>query len=424
MTRKKLLIALFGLFFIQTIPLTGYDNHHFYRASSFFGEPRFEKPWLGSFDVTVAGGSSCTGINNSGCKTCLLDSWGLHNMQALGAHVPGLDPTNPADAAVIALGNLPKRDCFGLLSFAGKFSIVEANCSYIQNFTHGLFGQLHIPIRTIKLATTQFRDYSPQNSREPNAHSPEWLAFLQQLDAIMSRHNLCACDYRHTGIGDMSVLAGWTKNYEETEVLDYVDFTIKTGLLLPTARAKNENNPFDIPFGYNKHLGFPLMVDCSFGVFEWLTAGAHFGTLFFLDKTKDIRMKTDCAQSGLIKLAQGCAKIAKGPLWDIGSYIKIDHARQALSFILGYTYANKTSDTLHPYDTTVFKSSIVNSDELYKGWAMHTLHILLEYDLNQEEKKVGPRIGITYNQALDGKRIFKTSLWGGSLGLDIQWDLG
>lgn len=111
----------------------------------------------------------------------------------------------------------------------------------------------------------------------------------------------------------------------------------------------------------------------------------------------------------------------RGPLWDIGGYVKIDHAGNALSLVMGYTYAVQSQTTLYPLDSTRFSYSTVNSDAYYRGWRMHTLHVGAEYDLATETNAIGPRLGIFYNTVLSGQRIFTTGMLGGSLGLDIQW---
>jgi len=116
-------------------------------------------------------------------------------------------------------------------------------------------------------------------------------------------------------------------------------------------------------------------------------------------------------------------KIEKGSVWQVGAYLKIDHFLGGLSFVFGYNFANQNSDELTPCDTNKFPPSIVNSDESLKGWQMHTLNFLLEYDFAAKSSQFAPRVAVQYNVPIGGKRIFKTDTAGGTIGLDISWDM-
>ena len=207
-------------------------------------------------------------------------------------------------------------------------------------------------------------------------------------------------------------------NYEELEELDYIDTTLKTGILFPTGARKNQNLAFDLPSGYDGYYALPFSTDASLGAFEWLTVGYHTDVLFFIPQTRTIRMKTDLEQSGFFKLGLGTARVRPGSLWNINGYLKADHLAKGFSLLVGYTYSQKNDDTICPCNRS-FVGSIVNSDEMFKSWNMHTLHLQAEYDFTQEEKSYGFRAAIFYNQVLGGKRIFKTNMAGGSLGVDI-----
>jgi hypothetical protein len=130
-------------------------------------------------------------------------------------------------------------------------------------------------------------------------------------------------------------------------------------------------------------------------------------------------MKTAIRQSGLIKLAHGCATVDAGTLWISGTYIKADHLCRRLSLLTGYSYAHKNADHIVPADPSIFDSFVVNSDPELQSWGMHTIHIFLEYDFTKENHVCGPRLGFFANIPVSGKRIFKSSLENVSFGLEI-----
>lgn len=410
------------LLLLSEFSLAAFDFPHFYRAAYFFGEPRLEKDKLTTLDVIIAAGSTCKARDCKGNSICLLDIYGLHNMQKLGANLPCKDPTNPADCALIYLSRIPSRNGFAQLSFNGKFELIEAIFSVAQNITRGFFVQCFIPVKRMKLYNIHCKDLSPNDPAYPNADHPYWQMFFNLFHQILARYCLCLRDYCDIDIGDIAVLFGWTLNYEETKVIDYIDLTVKAGVSIPSGRERSINRAFDIPPGYDGHTGIPFQLDASFGAFEWLTLGVHGDFIPFLSTTKEIRMKTDFNQCGFIKLAQGCATVKKGLVFDVGAYVKADHFTRGLSFLVGYTYSKKYKDELTPQNISLFDSRIINTDPMLHEWEMHTMHFGMEYDFAREEHRLAPRIALFYNWQIAGKMIFQTSMGGGTFGFDIGWD--
>lgn len=417
--------ALLGLSLIKAI-----DNAHFYRASNALYpiyEPRLTKPWLTSFDATVGHGSTDHAFGRhelhhaTGCRTPLLNLYGPHNMHELGAGVPGKDPTNPLDLALINLEAVPTRECFGQLLFLGDFAITEANFIVTQNLTCGLFLQAHLPVRRISISCTRFRDLSPTDTIFPNAKTPQWVTFLSLFDQILERYNIDAGPVRERGVGDLSLLVGWSYHYNKTKIIDFFDACITIGCLTPTGKKKNEDKAFSLPLGYDGHVGFPLHVSAAFGCYGWLNVGFHAYALIFGDKTRTIRLKTNAAQNGFITLAQGSARVDAGTLWGAHGYFKADHIIKGLSLLVGYSFDEKSEDRLTVCDPTTFNGSIANSDQIHKRWFMHTIHFMGEYDFATEELPYGPRINAFFNLVAGGKRVFKTGAGGIGIGLDCAW---
>jgi hypothetical protein len=420
LSRKSYLLALFLTTIFLSTNLHAHDNVHFYRATRLlYPEPRFEKPWLTTFELAVGGGRSHTGFNGAGHKTSILDIYGTQNMHDLGVNIPNLDPSNPLDQILIQLADLPAAAPFGELSFDGKFSTVELNALFMQNFTHGFFLEAHMPARTLTISDISQQDLTPETG-EFNKNTPEWQNFLSSFDAVLGRYGLSATPVHGMHQGDTTILIGWTHNYEETKKLDFVDCTFKAGVLFPTGKAKNENNIFSLSYGYNKHWAFPLSAQAAIGLFEWLSMGAYLETLFFMPKAGNYRMKTACEQQGLITLACGPATYHYGTQILVGGYVKADHIIKGLSLLTGYSFAHKMDDTITPKDWADFNFTVVNSQEQLKDYSMHTLHFFIEYDFTKERHLIGPRIDFFANIPVGGKRIFKTDCYEFGCGIELS----
>jgi len=397
------------------------DNAHFYRATFFFGEPRFEKNHLSSFDFIFGGGSTCKGLNCCSDETCLLNIYGPTNALALGKGVKK-DLTKIEDIILHQLEALIPVDCFGQLLFKGQFNTFEAVFSWIQNIRKGFLFQAHIPIRNLRICGVSYCDLSPQDCTCPNVNY-WWQAFLEKFDDILALHNLNRANVCNSGIGDVSLLVGWAKNYEDTDYIDFIDATFKLGAIVPTGALKNEDYIFSLPMGYNRHPAFTASVDLSFGLYEWVTVGGHIDVNIFANKLKCMHVKTAADQCGIIKLAKDWVCYSKGNLLNFGLYFKADHISRGFSLILGYTLSDKQEDCIIPCDKTCIDCTIANNDEMLKKWRMHTMHFIAEYDFTQEDWKFGPRASIFYNYVAGGKRIFKTGIGGGTVGLEVAWDL-
>lgn len=421
----KLLVVLCIIFSQKIIAI---DDHHFYRASFLFQEPRFEKNGLGTLESWIGVGETCESRNCFGTVVPLFDLYGPDNMRVLGSGVPNKDPNNSADLALINLAKLQANGCFGQISIPGTFKVFEGGFRYIQNVKNGFFTEIQLPIRSFLTVPYPFIDLSPDSSSSfPNKSTPEWQDFLRQFNAILQKYNLSYECVKQSNFGDLIWTLGWTRNFQDTEVLDFVDTTIQAGFLVPTAPSRDENQIFSIPFGYNGHWGFVGTFEMSYGAYEWLTMGAHGGVIAFLNREKcGVRIKTDINQNGLIKLATADVVIEKGPLWDIGAYLKADHLGGNFSITVGYTFAQQEKDFLcacPKLSIDQFDTAIVNSDSTLQGWNMSTINLFIEYDFSKECWRLGPRLGMIFNVEVGGNRVFKNNIVGGTFGLELVWSL-
>ena len=425
---------LCSIILITATTVLAYDNAHFYRATNLFFEPRIDRNAMTTFDFFFQAGSTKKGWNQNHHKVPLFDIYGTNNMHELGVGVPDKDESNVYDLILTQLALSQSRcststdSCktiseFATYSIGGEFSILEGIISIMQNIKYGFFFHFHFPIRRLKVSNIAFCDISPTDNVCPNINTPIWQTFKNNFNAILTRYGLSRDPYCDTTIGDITALVGWTHSFQNTEILDFVDTTIKVGVLIPSGDEKNENFIFSVPSGYNKHIGAVIDADFAFGAFDWLTLGSHFDVLIFADKTRTVRMKTGLYQSGVIKLAKDKAKEQKGTMWQAGAYIKADHFFQGLSLLFGYSFVGKNRDYLTPCDTDKYPPSTVNTDEMLFDWKMHTINIWLEYDFTKENGLFGPRVSFYYNRPIGGKRVFTTDMFGGNIGLDIAWDL-
>lgn len=418
---KQSLYLCASLMIISSARLHGIDNPHFYRATNMFLEPRLEHDYLATFAATLGGGSTTKGRSENNTMVPLLDIYGTHNIQALNVNTIFTNPHDPYDLLLNNLAQLPHRPGFATISLDGSFSIIEANLSYAQNLSRRLFLFFHLPVRRLKISDITITDLSPDDHVFPNKNSPEWQQVLHVLNPLLAHYGINSSATTTTGVGDLCSYVGWTHNYQETHTLDYIDYSFMAGFLAPTGKKRDENKLFSLPTGYNGHWGFPLCMMASLGWYEWVTIGGYVNSLFFINRDHAMRLKTDCDQSGIIKLACSDVSVHKGPVVNTGIYFKADHVGHGFSVTTAYSFAFQHKDQLTPQNPAVFDRAVINSDETIAKWNMHTFNFALEYDFTREGKKVGNRIGLFYNLQIAGIRTFNTNVVGGTYGLDISW---
>lgn len=268
-----------------------------------------------------------------------------------------------------------------------KFEIFQADFNYYQNINHGLFFHFHLPIETIQIYPRKFK-FGPT------------LKIKSENTELSKR-----------GLSDSTLFIGFTRNYEDTEYLDYIDFDIKTGILFPTGKVIKNLSCNNIPYGYNGHWSIPFQFDISTGAYEWLTVGAHFDGVGFFAKKNNFKLKNE----------KICLKTKPGPVIRVGSYFKADHFIIGLSMLMGITFEHQSKthfykNNIHNIDLNNIKNFIY-----FRDWNRTILHFQLEYDNCNSSKDRAIRVGLVYNYQIHGKNVFKTNMTAGYIGLDLGW---
>lgn len=396
MNRNRLIAILVGALAVSgksVVAMHLFDNPHFYQASHFFAEPRFEKKGLASFDVMASRGATKTARNAQGNKVDLLSIYGPENICLLDQGLTGASCSQDL--------------------FAGKLHVVDLIFLGTQNIVHGFFVQLHVPFRKIAISRVSCAESC-------SCGSSACAAFRDSVQQLLANHGLCAGNTESKGVGEVSAYLGWAKNYQDTERVDFVDTTLKLGIVAPTGTVRNEDSLFSIPTGYNRFTGASISADISVGAYQWLTVGTHLRTIVFAAAQKSVRMNTGPCGTGFIKLASGAARIKPGTLYETGLYVKADHIFRGLSLLVAYSYVGKGHDRLTPCASGVVPSAARN-DQALQPWTMQTVHYLIEYDFTKQKRFICPRLSLYCDQQMGGKRVFDADMTGVGFGMEIAW---
>jgi hypothetical protein len=388
------------------IPLHAFDTVHFFRPAFLFPEPRFEKPGLSSLFLYGANGHSCVSKNGCGTTVPLLDLYGPHTVQ-----FSGIDISAPVNPFLQAIAALPAGHN---LSLGSEIHVFEALLDWYQNITHGFFIEAQIPFRRLRFSPVQLHDITSLPLRDDAA----WQDFLKNFDTVIRSYGLTRAAHTEQGLGDAGLALGWTKNYEGTEYLDFIDGTLKLGVTLPMSKQRTLKHILDIPLGYNGHTGLFIEGEASIGLYDWITVGAYGKGLFF-NKIKSMeRIKTDKRQQGLLLFQQDIVHESLGNIAAAGVLAKADHIIFGLSLTLGYQYNRQGKSAWFNCQT---KKRYPFCDQRLAGFNMHIFHLALEYDFATDDNPCAPVIGFIYNKPVGGTHCMLPVMTGGYLGFNIAW---
>ena len=424
----------------------------FYNARKFPAQNEYNvSDWRTFIDVSYDNATTKRGRNNSGDRVPAFDIYDNHKLLYIFS---GVSSTGLTTAVSSIFDNLETKQTaftsaynnftdnqkaafkdFGKTIFSGKFEVDETKLHVMQNLIHNIFLEVDVPFKKTKISKMDYTDASTSAASTTSIENytqtdQYWADFKDSFTTVLDAYGLTHYNkgYSKEGIGDISVMLGWKKEWlQPIDLLEFIRVCVKAGAVFPTGITADHNHPFAIPNGNNGHYALPIRVDMINGLSHDIFLGVHLGLMFFKDKKHDhYRVKTDLNQNGFIKLADCAVNAKKGNLVDAGAYLKLDHFCKGLSALTGYTYTRQIKDKLTLLDerdhTTT--TNIVNSDSRLFQWTMHTLNLWAEYDFGTHEffkkRSWHPRINAFYNYPFDGKNIFVAPMIGGTAGISIQ----
>ena len=415
---KRVKISLlFLLSAAQTVSVHAFANPNLYYAQPFSDSSRPERRGLFSTSLWAVHGATTEGRDGTGAVTNVLGIYGVHKMYQVGRDVGGQTITDVAPGILANLWNVVATDdAYAQLAFTGRAVCATGALDVAFNLTPEFFFGASIPYYSVDIQNPVFTDLTPAA-----AQNAQWVQFLANFNAILAANNLNILGIKQTGIGDVAVYAGWTKNNEDAEDLDFADLTIRLGALLGNAQKKDQDKAFSIAPGYDGHKAFLADVALSIGANSIITLDFYAKLLAFFKQTLNVRMQTAQGQNGFIKLAKGSAERSLGSLYELGASVSCE-VLEPMSVSLGYSYAHKGIDKLTAANATLFPAAIVNSDSMLQGWSHHVVHIGIDLNFTHNERAIHPHVGLFYNRVIKAHSSFFNHTVGGDFGLAITWN--
>ncbi|OGB96760.1 hypothetical protein A3F06_03990 [candidate division TM6 bacterium RIFCSPHIGHO2_12_FULL_36_22] len=396
----------------------------YYRTPLFFGKTDPVCPWQFKIETAAFGGNSSEGFNGCGKKVPLLSIYGLENIKDLAEGAPESILAQNSNTFLNTLYTNTTGANFGKGFWSGSIENFEWDITFLQNFDKGFFLELFIPYRSIELSDVKFHDLSIE-SEAGTINFSEWKTFVQSLNSNLSQYGLNIGASDTSGVGDIVLMLGWSFCFYDSCMLEKwkvnaIETTLKVGSLFSSSNTVPFGRIFSFSRGYNGHTAYPVIFNGTIYFRKWVSFGAHISGIFFGSRHKSIGMKTAAQQNGWVKLAHGRAKIDRGPIWTLGAYIQTN-IYPGFSFLFGTSYVQEEETVLTPCNTDVFKCKIINNDSRLEAWEFGMFHFQLEYDFTSTKYPKAPYIYGFASVPFHGKRVFDTSLFGGTFGINCVW---
>jgi len=416
MKRTYLFSAFCGLLLIKTTHAE--FNVHRYFAPIWTVEPRAERKGMLTTEVWSLHGTTTTGKNSEGKTTNLLNILGPQKMHQVGrcdiANNVIVDTNN--NVLNQLWNTVPVVDNYAQLEFNGRCSYSGGAFNVAVNFTEKAFIGINVPFYKLAITNITWKDITPEFAQDA-----AWIQFKNHFDEILTLNNLSIGPSLAKQVGDMLVYAGWTINNEAHDQLDFVDFTVRMGVLLGNDQKRNIDQVFSFPGGYNGHKGILADLNLGIGMNNRIGIDLHAKGIVLFNKNQETRMQTATGQSSFIKLAKGIANYNPGNIYSVGGAFRIDTFDQ-VGLVFSYLYNHSQTDKLTPKNSVLFPPQIINLDPQLSGWSMHTIGASLDLNFTNYERKFHPRASFHYNYIIKGTRIFLNNTLGGRLGLTITAD--
>lgn len=414
---------------LATMTANAIDLTPFYRTTLFQGEAkRHASDWITYVDALYTEVATRKTWDSHENRTELFNSHGPFDLRKLAVNLEDLDCYPKTKA--YSTGPIPSLTN-GNAIFGGRLKLEEFDITLQQNLFWGLYLQGILPIRKV---TIKDINYCVCSSSESTALTN----FIENdLDDILCEYGIqpLKTNFDSKVYSDPLISVGWHGSCEfPTGMVTGLRGYVQGGVIIPTASRIDPNLVFSVPVGINnEHWAFNARGNVHALLWKKLAVGVNAGATIFLKERYDQRMTTSTLQNGYIILEMGRATTDRGSQWDVTGYVKAERVIGGLSALIGYSYTQQERTTLSLRDDCFLKTAkehnvienkdeVINSNKLLDEWYQHVIHSYIEYDFGAHSVHV-PSINVRlfYDIPFSAKNSFAKELWGGLLGLGIDW---
>lgn len=333
----------------------------------------------------------------------------------------GPPPQAPACPPPGGLGNPTDNGVRGHLKFMGDFDMhiatgLSVRYHFPENFTLGV----HLPVYSMQVKNVTFTDLTRGNTPEDIIVRR---CLTGRLNEVIERFDpsLNIKGWKATNVGDLVVMAEWIKNFpQQKSVLKNVMINPRFAVLLPSGRAKNENDILSMPFGCDGSTAIFFGGGIALTWLDFLRAGIDYEFWVQFGNTRSRRIKVQEQQTEWLLFAKVLAH--KDPGFTERFHLYLDTPNLFCGFNAGIAYQFwKHNEDKLSICTNDFPQDVANSAENLKEWSMHHALFKVGYDLQYKdpESAFKPQFMFFYKYPFNGKRSIMLHTVGASFSMSF-----
>ena len=239
----------------------------------------------------------------------------------------------------------------GIMSVPIKFEKIGARTEFIVNLTQQLSLIVQSGIAHYKQSPIAFIDQTPTNTNIQLT-----LTTTSALNLIASELGVSLNRISNTGFEDTNIKFAYTKecpfNDEENNTVVTICPWLALGGWIPTAKKRNQDNPFSLALGNDGFFGLSLEGALNFDFPQLLTLGFGGGVSIFQKQTLfNQRVPSDLRQSGFFPWKTNLKK-RLGTAWNFNASLQARNFIENLSFYADFTFAKKERDEIELTDSS------------------------------------------------------------------------
>lgn len=334
---------------------------------------------------------------------------------------PPADGSCPEPNSANGLGNPEDNGVRGHLRFNGDFDMtlatgISVRYHFPENFTLGI----HLPVYSMGVRNVTFQDLTRGVTAQDLIVKRCLAGRLNEVIAGLDP-SLNINGWKATNVGDLVVMAEWIKNFpQQKSVLKNVMINPRFAVLLPSGRAKNENDILSMPFGCDGSTAIFFGGGIALTWLDFLKAGIDYEFWVQFGNTRSRRIKVQEQQTEWLLFAKVLAHNDPGFTERFHLYLETPNLFCGFNAGIAYQFWKHNEDKLS-LCTNDFSQDIANTAQYLKEWSMHHALFKVGYDLQYKDpdSKFKPQFMFFYKYPFNGKRSIMLNTVGASFSLSF-----
>ena len=365
------------------------------------------------------GGIKIDGRNDEGEKVNFLQIWNKNQDSLAMLRGFGADTTIGKLAAKV--GNISND-----IDDRGRF-LPTANLDFVGNAVELGFKKCsfslsaYLPYYYMKLKNVEWESLTKDPLVEDSLVKKGLAANFKDLNSLTeSLGGLKLGGWTKSGIGDLVFMGRYFRDFQQRgRQITNVKLHCNLGLSVPTAKLKNEDYAFDIPFGNDGAWAMYTGAGLEVTWWNFLRGGGSVQFLQIFGTTKERRIMTDKNQTDLLFLAK--CKAYKDYGFTPTYMLFLEAVTKPVQVRVSYQHLKHSRDSLSLLSNT-YSNDVANEAPSLKEWTNHQFIFSATFDFfaNFKKKpKLLPKFYTFYKLPFNGKRMVQAHTFGGGLSFDF-----